>query len=90
MLLLFQVKAKECWVGWPRPAEGKQTLEAMTPEQLSQFLLWLEHHNMTVEGFKSALAGTGPERQFIPFRKEENKGTVVSLKRVEVMNERDE
>lgn len=73
-------KASELWIGWPASKQQPAKLEDIPSEKKYKFLLYLSQHNLTVATFLKIVGGdNGPERTFIPFRRDENKGTVVHL-----------
>ena len=77
------LKASAVWIGWPKK-EGVDPpkLEDIPKEKRHKFLLYLGQHNLTFSVFLKCVEGdNGPERMFIPFRRDENKGTVVHLYR---------
>ncbi len=75
----FKVKVTEMFVGWPHRPD--QTVETMPAEDRHRFLLYLESKNLTVQKFLDMAKKPCVEQAFIPFRRDEMKGTVVQLER---------
>jgi len=79
--LEVKMKVVCMWIGWPMD-HAKYTKPYEIPvEDRHRFLLFLEAHNLTIKDFLSVIKGEKVPRTFIPFRKDEMKGTVVQLDR---------
>ena len=69
------------WMGWP-PQHGVYTKpQEIRPEDRYRFLLFLECHSLSISDFMTVIKGEKAPRTFLPFRKDEMKGTVIQLDR---------
>ena len=69
------------WIGWP-PKHGVFEKPCDIPQQdRYKFLLFLECHSLSISDFISVVKGEKVPRTFLPFRKDEMKGTVIQLDR---------
>lgn len=77
----IRLRVTNLWLGWPKE-HGSYTHPRDIPvDERHKLLLFLESHNLTIKDFITILAGERNPRIFIPFRKDEMKGTVVQLDR---------
>ncbi len=75
----YQIKVVEMYIGWPHQPD--QTVESMLAADRHRFLLYLENKGLTIQKFLECLRKPNVDQVYIPFRKEEMKGTVVQLDR---------
>ena len=69
------------WMGWP-PQHGVYTKpQEIMSEDRYRFLLFLECHSLSISDFMTVIKGEKTPRTFLPFRKDEMKGTVIQLDR---------
>ena len=81
---VFKTKltASEVFIGWSQDKDKPEPdMTNCIKSRRHELLLYLERHVMNLEKLKLFSQGKGPVRNYIPFRKEENKGTVVQLMR---------
>jgi hypothetical protein len=74
------------WIGWPHSAapatsNDLNNLDHIPEDKRYKVLLYLESHSMTVDDFLKIVTAAKKPRTFLPFRKDENKGTIVQLDR---------
>jgi len=77
----IRLRVTNLWVGWPKEHKTFAHPRDIPVDERHKLLLFLESHNLTIKDFLSILAGERSPRIFIPFRKDEMKGTVVQLDR---------
>ena len=69
------------WMGWP-PGYGMfEKPRDILSEDRYRFLLFLECHSLSISDFMTVIKGDKAPRTFLPFRKDEMKGTVIQLDR---------
>ena len=69
------------WIGWP-PQHGMFDKPNEIPkEDRYRFLLFLECHSLSISDFMTVIKAEKTPRTFLPFRKDEMKGTVIQLDR---------
>jgi hypothetical protein len=81
-----KLRATEMWIGWPHSAapatsNDLNNLDHIPEDKRYKVLLYLESHSMTVDDFLKIVTAAKKPRTFLPFRKDENKGTIVQLDR---------
>lgn len=77
----IRFRVTNLWLGWPKEHASYNHPRDIPIEERHKLLLFLEAHNLTIKHFLTILAGERNPRIFIPFRKDEMKGTVVQLDR---------
>jgi len=77
----IKLEVKALWIGWPPEYNSFKEPHEIPDQFRHKFLLFLEAHNLTIKDFVHVIHGEKTPRQFIPFRKDEMKGTVVRLDR---------
>ena len=75
----YKIKVVQMYIGWPHCPD--QTVESMPATDRHKFLLYLENKGLTVQRFLDCLRKPNLDQVYIPFRKEELKGTVIQLER---------
>ena len=90
-----QTRVVSLWIGWPKeyasythPNQVSSLKFSDKPDNLQvpvgdrhKLLLYLEAHNLSIKDFLNVIKGERVPRIFIPFRRDEMKGTVVQLDR---------
>jgi len=76
-----QTRVVSLWIGWPKEYASYNHPSEVPPVDRHKLLLYLEAHNLSIRDFLSVIKGEKLPRIFIPFRKDEMKGTVVQLDR---------
>ena len=72
---------KSLWIGWPPHHHLFDKPRDIPKHDRYKFLLFLECHGLTISDFLSVIKGEMTPRTFLPFRKDEMKGTVIQLDR---------
>ena len=76
-----KLRVVKLWIGWPPQHGVYEEPKDIPVMDRYRFLLYLECHSLTIADFNQAIRGDKSPRTFLPFRKDEMKGTVIQLDR---------